>query len=269
MMFRANGASHNVELSGRDNDGTVIFIHGIGADLRLWEEVVPYFEGKYRVIAYDLRGSGKSEFPSSARLSVGLWADDLDSLMTALKVKSAHLVGWSLGGMIAMEMYFKSPKKVTSLIPVGSTPKLQPAAAELFRQRAKLAESEGMKTLVEKTFQTTEAAFAPSARSEHPEKVRKFRAMLENHNKDSYAAIARAIAEVDQTSRMSEILAPTLIIVGQYDARTPLQDSEMMCMQIANSYMKIIPDCGHFYPMEKPEALSNIILDYLESLAEL
>jgi 3-oxoadipate enol-lactonase len=267
MIVRANGIDLNAELSGQKNGETVILIHGIGADLRLWADVVPYFEKKFQVLAYDLRGAGKSEFPSSPPLSVELWAADLDSLTSELGIENAHLIGWSLGGMISTEFYLKSPKKVRSLVHVGSTPKLQPAAAQLFRERAMLAEEQGMKVLIEKTFQMTEASFAPSVRAQHPEKVAKFRAMLENHNKDGYAAIARGLVEADLTAHLSEILTPTMIIVGDYDSRTPLQDAELMSKKIPDSYMKIIPECGHFYPLEQPEEFSKVAMRFLDRLS--
>jgi 3-oxoadipate enol-lactonase len=263
MLIQTNGINSNVEVTGQDTGEPIILIHGIGADLTLWEDVIPFLEKEFKVIRYDLRGSGKSDFPRSSPLSVEQWAGDLDALMSSLNVEGAHLVGWSLGGMISVELYLRDPKRIKSLTLVGSTPKLQPPAAQLFRERARLAENEGMKILVEKTFQTTLDSFAPSVRVHHPAKIKKFRSMLENHDKNAYAAIARALVNVDHSKRLDEVLCPTLILVGQYDARTPLSDSEMMCMKIPNSFMKIIPDCGHFYPIEQPELFSNIVNRYL------
>lgn len=264
MKVRVENADLNVDVTGGREP--LILIHGIGADLTLWNEIMPYFKD-YKVVRYDLRGSGKSDFPRDPPLSVEQWAKDLEELMNELGIRDAHLLGWSLGGIISLQFCLNFPERVKSLVLVGTTTRLQPSAIALFEERAKLAETLGMHVLVEKTFHMTEQSFAPSVREKHPEKLRIFRTMLENHDKDRYAAIARALVKADLTDRLSDIQNPTLIVVGQYDARTPLADSELMSMQMPHSLMKIIPDCGHFYPLEQPEIFSNIVRSFLSAFA--
>ncbi len=261
MKVPVSNASLNVEVSG--NGEPVIFVHGIGADLTLWKEVVPHFLKKHKVICYDLRGSGLSDFTTNPPLSIELWAKDLKELMERLDVKSASLVGWSLGGIISIQFCLEWPEMTNSLVLVGSTTKLQPSARELFEKRAQLAESKGMKALVDETFYLTREAFAPSVRTNHPEKVDIFRKLLEGNDKNAYAAESRALIKTDLTPKLKEIKKPALLLVGQYDSRTPLADSELMCTMMPNSFMKIMPDCGHFYPLEQPEMFSREVLRFL------
>jgi len=254
----------NVERSGKGRP--VVFIHGIGGNLNLWKDVIPAFSDDHEVIRYDLRGSGLSGFSSGSPLSVDIWASDLHSLLDTLGIKRAALIGWSLGGIIALEFAFNWPDRVNSLVLVGTTPKFQPPAVRLFEERAILAEGGGMEELVKKTFQTTEEAFAPSVRREHPEKVQFFRRMLESNRKEAYAATSRALVNADVSDKLESIKTRTLIIVGQHDVRTPLSDSEQMCMKMRNCCMKILPECGHFYPLEQPELFSHVVEDFLSTI---
>jgi 3-oxoadipate enol-lactonase len=264
MQINANGISLNVERSGKGHP--LIFIHGIGANLNFWENIIPSFSSDHEVIRYDLRGAGLSGFSPEPPLSVELWSRDLGSLMDVLRIKRADLVGWSLGGMIGLQFALNSPERVSSLILVGSTPKLQPAAIRLFEERAKLAENGGMEELVKNTFHTTEESFAPMIREKHPEKLQYFRKMLESYQKENYAAISRALIKADLSDKLEGIKTPALIVVGQYDVRTPLSDSELMCMKLSNSYMKILPDCGHFYGLEQPELFSRVLNNFLVTI---
>jgi 3-oxoadipate enol-lactonase len=263
LKISANGINLNVERTGKGQ--ALIFVHGIGADLNIWKDVVPNFASNHEVVTYDLRGAGQSDSANTAP-SVELFSRDLSSLMDSLGIERASFVGWSLGGMIALDLAFNNPEKVTSLILVGSTPKLQPAAMKLFEERAKFAETAGMEDLLKNTFHTTEEAFAPSVRKNHPEKILFFRKMLGSYRKETYAAISRALIKADLNDKLDSIKAPALIVVGQYDARTPLSDSELMCMKLSKSYMKIMPDCGHFYPIEQPKLFSQAIDDFLVAI---
>lgn len=254
----------NVERTGKGRP--LVFIHGIGTNLNFWRDIIPNFSNDYDVICYDLRGSGLSGFSSEPPLSVELWSRDLCSLMEALRIERAALVGWSLGGMIALQFASNWPERVSSLVLVGSTTKLLPPAIRLFEERAKLAESGGMMDLVKKTFQTTEEAFAPSIRQRYPERLQFFKQMLESNREETYAATSRALVNADLSDKLESIKTPALIVVGQYDIRTPLSDSELMCMKLQNGYMKILPECGHFYPLEQPELFTRVLKDFLDTV---
>ncbi len=261
MQVRVSGADLNVDIIGRGE--AILLIHGLGADLNLWNDVVPQLSKKWQVIRYDLRGAGNSSSGSNQSLSMDLWVRDLESLIDHLGLEEFSLVGWSMGGMISIQFAANNPRRTKSMVLVGSTARLQPDALEFFRKRAELANTIGMSVLIERTFHLSLDAFAPLSRKDNPEIVGKYKKMLEKYDKDSYASACRALVSTDLTSKLTEIQTPTLIIVGQFDPRTPFTDSQAMCMTISNSWMKILPDCGHFYPLEQPERLSQEIHRFL------
>ncbi|MHA1254373.1 MAG: alpha/beta fold hydrolase, partial [Promethearchaeota archaeon] len=99
----------------------IILIHGIGAKKETWIAQLKALSKKYRVIAIDVRGTGKSDRPN-VLYTMEMLADDIKSLMDYLKIEKAHIVGRSMGGMIAQELVLKYPKLVEKLILITTSP---------------------------------------------------------------------------------------------------------------------------------------------------
>lgn len=105
------------EVTGQGNP--IVFIHGLGSSIRDWEYQVEYFSRRFQVIAFDIRGHGKSEKPAGP-YSIPLFAGDTAELIKALDIAPAHVVGISLGGMIALQLAANEPELVRSLVVVNS-----------------------------------------------------------------------------------------------------------------------------------------------------
>jgi len=99
--FSRNGFSTYYEETGSGEP--VVLICGLSADLQVWRLQVPEFAKAYRVVTFDNRGAGRSDAPDE-QYSIGQMADDLDQLLEHLKIERAHVVGWSMGGVIAQEL---------------------------------------------------------------------------------------------------------------------------------------------------------------------
>ncbi|HSF81066.1 MAG TPA: alpha/beta hydrolase, partial [Anaerolineales bacterium] len=119
--IEVNGIELNYEVSGQGQP--IFFIHGLGSAGRDWEYQVDYFAQHYQVITYDVRGHGKSAKPRGP-YSVPLFAADAASLIKALKIEPVHVVGISMGGMIAFQLAVSAPELLRSLIIVNSAPEL-------------------------------------------------------------------------------------------------------------------------------------------------
>ena len=113
MKIKANGISMNYELSGSGRCFTLI--HGAGDNLNAWYNQVPVFSQHYRVLTYDVRGHGQTELPE-VELSAELWVEDLRALLEALNISEIILLGYSMGGAIALEFALTHSKMVTALI---------------------------------------------------------------------------------------------------------------------------------------------------------
>ena len=110
------------EVSGQGQP--LLLIHGLGSSSQIWEAQVRYFAERYRVITYDLRGHGRSSKPTDA-YSVQQFAKDAARILRDLDVPAAHVVGISLGGMIAFEIAVHYPQLLKSLAVVNSAPAIR------------------------------------------------------------------------------------------------------------------------------------------------
>lgn len=111
-----------VELQVRDSEGkseAIIFLHFSGANLMMWQRVLPYFHEHYRMILVDLRGHGKSDVPESG-YHMDVMAQDLIGIMDQLGIEKAHLLGSSLGAEVGLSLAANHPERVLSLILDGA-----------------------------------------------------------------------------------------------------------------------------------------------------
>jgi len=119
--IEVNGIELNYQVSGRGQP--ILFIHGLGSSGRDWEPQVDYFAKQYQAVTYDVRGHGKSGKPRGP-YSIPLFAADAAALIEALDIAPAHLVGISMGGMIAFQLAVSSAGLARSLAIVNSAPAL-------------------------------------------------------------------------------------------------------------------------------------------------
>ena len=101
------------EIAGRGR--SILFIHGLGSSIVDWEKQVSFFSEQFQVIAYDVRGHGRSDKPAGP-YTIPLFAQDAAELIKALGIDEAHVVGVSMGGMIAFELAVKTPDLVSGLV---------------------------------------------------------------------------------------------------------------------------------------------------------
>ena len=246
----------------------LVLVHGTGADSQSFEDVAPILSQHFKVYMYDMRGHGKTVRKSDVPLSDDIWADDLAALMTRLEVPAAAIAGWSLGGLIAMNFVIRHPEMASSLLFMGSRSPLPSSALgdrSGFAVRLKMAaEGASIEEIVDATFEFSLGAYSPYSVENKPEAVEKLRRSLLRNDPRSYAELIGA-TRADIASRLGEIECPTLIVVGEDDARAPVGQAEGLSAAIPNSYMKIMQKCGHFYGYEQPEETCRIMTRFLQA----
>tara|TARA_B100000686_G_C16745049_1_gene948932 strand:- start:996 stop:1799 length:804 start_codon:yes stop_codon:yes gene_type:complete len=266
MFTQVNECNVHYEVSGEGEP--LILVHGTGADAQSFEEMVPLLNKDFKVYAYDMRGFGETVRPADVPLSSTLWADDLAGLMEEWGLEQAALAGWSLGGIVVMEFALRYSRMVNQLVLIGSGspfPTSTPMDRSGFETRRKLAEEgASIEEIVEKTFEFSKGAYSPYVIENKPTALEKLRLTLLRNDPKSYADVIKA-ARSDFGPKLGEIEEPTLIIVGEDDARTPVEMSEGLNKAIPNSYMKILRNCGHFYGFEQPEETCRVMVNFLKS----
>ena len=246
-------------LTGPTEAPVVVFIHGLGLCCDFFADMLPAFI-PYRVLTYDLYGHGASK-PSRSEASLTVYADQLAGLLDHLEIGQAHIVGFSIGGMINRRFALDYPKYTASLVILNSPHDRGLQAQALVEDRAKSVCDQG-------AFSTFDAAlerwFTPGylATGFGVNNVRIWREMVDA---DSYAQAAWVLANgvIELTGRDGEINVPTLVITCENDNGSTPEMSYSIASEITDAITIIIPNLKHLGLMECSSGYTKPLLDFL------
>lgn len=237
----------------------VVLIHGLGLSRRLWDPHLPALTG-CRVLRYDLYGHGGSQ-PARDVLSLAVFAQQLADLMAHVGMGRAHIVGFSIGGMINRRFALDFPDKVASLAILNSPHDRGRAAQEAVEARAKAVREQG-------AFATFDAAvkrwFTPDylATGDGPALVRAWRGQADA---ESYAQTAWVLAHGvrELIAPDPPVSVPALVMTCENDSGSTRHMSRDIAAEIAGAQTLIVPHLQHLGLMENPDAFTDPIRAFL------
>lgn len=252
------------ELAGRDvafvehGEGpTTLFLHGFPLDHRLWLDQV--FElgrlGRH-CVALDLPGFGRSDPLRAPVLTMDALADDVAAFLDG---DPADVVALSMGGYVALALWERHPEVIRSLVLMDTRATADPEQGKASR-RATAANviDAGASSLV---APMTEALLAPRA---EPWVKARLRTMIEATSVETIVAALEGMAiRPDRTGLLSTIDVPSLVVVGEYDRRIPVEQGEAMAAAIPGAGFLTITDAGHLPPIEQPGQVTRVLADFL------
>ena len=254
-----NGTRLFYETAGKGS--VVVLIHGGLVDSRLWDEQFKEFAKSYRVIRYDLRGFGRSGYPVAPFSHV----EDLYALLKFLKVERASLVGLSLGGMIAMDFTLEHPEMVERLVLTSSGLRGSTAPRnEKARAVYKIAEAEGRDRAIDSWMEND---FFATGKTNNPQYDARMRAMLRDNYKTwgpTPTTLVWNWPKQQTTERLGDILAPTLIIVGDRDAPSIMINAQLIESKIPGARKVVITNVSHHLNMEKAKEYNRLVKSFLK-----
>lgn len=245
----------NFEQEGAGSD--LVLLHGLGGDLHVWDDDVPAFAAHHRVLRPDVRGFGASDKPAGA-YSPALFARDLDALLSARGVAAAHVLGISLGGVVAQRFALDFGARVRSLILVSTSSEVGQKSIAAWRRLADLIERNGF----DARSADASRAFSPAYAARHPQVVAEVGRRNASNDPHGYAAAARAVSDYNWTGELSRISTPTLILQGLDDQLTPPGGSVKMSRELPHARLLMIPDAGHNLPLEQPLVFRTSVLAF-------
>jgi len=245
----------------RAGDGPpLVLLHGILADSRSWRPQLAALSDDFELIAWDAPGAGRSSDPA-APFGMADWADCLAAFLGAVGVDRAHVLGLSWGGVLALELYRRSPGMVTSLILAdtyagwrGSLPE-QVCDDRLAGCLREAAQPPG--EFVPRWLPGLVTDGAPAAVRQE------LGAIMGDFHPDGYRLMATAVAECDQRDLLPRIEAPTLLIWGDDDRRSPLSIAHQLRNAIADATIAVIPAAGHVSNLEQPGRFNDEVRRFL------
>jgi pimeloyl-ACP methyl ester carboxylesterase len=253
----------------RDAPGEpVLMIMGLGASSRLWFRLLPWIARRHRAIVFDNRGTGGSS-PVRARLSMSGLAHDARAVLDDAGVESAHVIGASMGGMIAQHLALEDRASVRSLTLACTTPGGR-SGLPPWRLMATAALRPVLGT--RRTFPlVAPALYAQSTLKERRARVREdFERRLEDSTSPLtvYAQMG-AIAGHDTRSRLRELEGlPTLVVHGLEDNLVPPDRGRELAALIPGAHLELIPRCGHLLTTDAEEQVASAIVAHLAAAAE-
>ncbi|HEX4573265.1 MAG TPA: alpha/beta fold hydrolase [Dongiaceae bacterium] len=224
----------------------ILCIHGLGATSNFYTPLCLALSGRYRMVRPDLPGSGRS--PARDGLSVPLFAEAMARVVRSLGLERAHVIGHSLGSIVAQHLALSEPKLVRSLALLG--PLLAPpeATRQGLKDRAKKARSEGM---AEIAGQILQAATSTDTRNNQPVAAALVRELVMRQDPEGYARSCEALAAAE-AAEIQHIACPTLLLTGDEDAVGTPSGARAMAERIPGARLVILPRCGHWTMLERP-----------------
>jgi 3-oxoadipate enol-lactonase len=261
-FVQVNNVVLNCCLSGNPNGVPLVFINSLGTDWRIWNEVVPHFEGRFRVVRYDKRGHGLSDCPP-APYSIRDHAEDLAGLLDVLSIETAVLIGISVGGLIAQDFAAAWPERVQQLVLCDTAAKI--GTAEMWNGRIHTLRAAGMEPLADAILSRW---FALGFGRQNPAAYQGYRHMLTRTPVTGYIGTCEAIRDADLTEATRTIQAPTLVLCGAEDSATTPEVVRGLAALLPNACYEEIPKAGHLPCVEQPEATAVAIIKFLQQESE-
>lgn len=254
--IRVNDINLYYEVNG---DGqSLLFIHGLGSSTRDWELQVQEFSKTFQVITWDLRGHGQSDKPAGP-YSLPMFAADAAGLLQSLNIKSAHVVGLSLGGGVAFQLAIDHPELVRTMVIVNSAPELVVRTLQdriAIWQRFAIVRLLGMR----KMGQVLSRRLFP--KEEQMSLRTTFVERWAENDPRAYQEAMRAMVGWSVTDKLGSIKCPTLVISADQDY-TPVAVKERYTKLMPNAELVIISDAHHATPVEQPEKFNAVLMDFL------
>jgi pimeloyl-ACP methyl ester carboxylesterase len=264
--IKANNIEIYYEVHGAGEP--LVLISGIGYSLWQWHKMVPYLAEHFQVITFDNRGVGQSDKPAGP-YTAQMLAADMAGLLDELGIEKAVIMGHSMGGFIAQAMALDFPEKIGKLILCSTNfggPNHIPITPE-----AMAVLSDTTSIPLTRFTNGLKVSTAPGWADANPGVVKEWITWRIANPLDVAAYQAQmAIGlglipeEAAFEKKLSRISVPTLILFGEHDKVVPPENAELIQKQIRGSQVAIIPDAGHFFPIEAPEAASQIVIDFIK-----
>jgi pimeloyl-ACP methyl ester carboxylesterase len=241
----------------------LLFVHGLGSSGRDWAAQVDHFARRHRVLRIDLRGHGRSE-RGEGTYAIPQFARDVAVFVRKRGVWPVHVVGLSMGGMVALELAASAPRLLRSLVVVNSVADMRLHSWHdvwFYVSRRLTVQMLGMRRvgqlLARKLF----------VKPSQEDLRRKFVRRWAQNDKRAYLASVDAIMRWSVADRLGRIDVPTLLVSSDEDY-TPVAAKEQMVARMPRADLAVVDDARHALPVERPEAFNAIVADFLSGLDE-
>ncbi len=260
---KVNDINMHYEVHG---DGfPIVMITGVSFCLRIWDKaLIDELSKKLKVLLFDNRGSGQTDIPEG-EFTIKMMADDIIGLMDVLNIKRAHVLGFSMGGMIAQEVAINYPQKVEKLILWGtacggrkSVPPDLAAYKLLLGAIEDLTPERMAKSTIPLAFTRDFIKNNPEYINEKIQKILKCRIPF-----SSYARQVKAMLNFNTCRRLKKMDIPTLIMQGKKDILVPPKNAEILVELIPGAKLVFFEQSAHAIFSHEPDLFLKVLFEFL------
>jgi pimeloyl-ACP methyl ester carboxylesterase len=236
------------------NGPPLLLLHGIGSNSRSFRHQLTGLSDGCTVIAWDAPGYGKSSDPR-APFSMADLADAAAGLLDELHIARAHILGVSMGGVVAQLVYHRHPERVASLMLCDTTA----SRSQRAQQRIEAIDTLTPRQLAEQRAPQLVRGDAPATL------VNELIDVMAEVRPAGYRHAALALGDVDLTGLLPRITVPTLVIHGEDDGVVPLHVGEELARAIPGAELVVIRKAGHVSNQEQPQAFNEAVRKFLRA----
>jgi 3-oxoadipate enol-lactonase len=258
-QVRVNGVHLYYEFHGPEDGELVVLNNGVFMSTASWLFQLPELSKRYRVLAYDMRGQGRSDHPEG-EYSLELHGEDLAALMDALELGKAHMVGTSYGGELNLVMGIRHPERCQSLTVIASVSHsdlLLKAMIERWVLAAKMGDGPLFFRLIYADV------YSEAFLAGRPDLIPMAEQRYAQLDLPAAARLCESFSRFDVTEDLGKIKAPTCIASAELDLLKPRKYGTILHQAIAGSEFHVIPGAGHVVVLEKAAEVNTIILGFL------
>jgi 3-oxoadipate enol-lactonase len=265
-MLKVNGTELYYEDTGPGSTGeTIVFSHGLLWGTELFAPQIEALRARYRCVAWDHRGQGRSAADHRECIGLELVWQDAVALLETLGLTRVHFCGLSMGGFVAMRMASRRPELVRSLILIETSSDPEPIEnVGKYRLLTRVVRTLGMWPVKGRVAPIMLGKTILTERARHTEVERFMQIMM--RRRDIWRAVNGVIDRAGIHDELQRIAAPTLVLVGDEDVATPRAKAEKIVSGIAHAKLVGIPRAGHSSTLEEPTLVCAAIDEFLRSL---
>ena len=257
MFIRLGSHLHHVQIDGPADGAVVVFANSLGADLRIWDEVVAPLTASFRVIRYDMRGHGLTPAPAPP-YAIGDLAEDLEQLIDALRIPRVTICGISVGGQVALQAARDRPHQVEGLILCDTSDRI--GAPDMWTQRIAAVMDTGIAAISSAVISRW---FSGTYRALKPDEAAGYQYLLERCTVAGYVGVCAALRDADLESAARGVRCRTLVLCGDQDQATTPESNRALAEAIPGARFQSIPGAGHLPCIEQPAILSAHIASFV------
>lgn len=240
----------------------IVLAHSLGLNSSMWASQVEDLADRFHVIVFDMRGHGRSEVPPPP-YSIESLGVDLIAVIDAAQQARVHLCGISLGGHLTLWMAVNHPDRLISAVPCNTSAKV--GTVESWEERIAAVLEHGITGVAETTATRW---FSPGFSERHTDRYEAAVATLRSTEAKGYIGCSAALAHSDLRASMGAIDLPVHVVGGEQDVSTPPSEATWIHERVAGSQLTIFENSAHLTNIERPEAFTSLVADFVGSVGK-